>query len=132
MSSEKGGFTVTDKRHSAAGGQASSDEAVTAQQDPEGAPARAAAEAPGRVELSTFLLGLAAQASLFLRDEAGEAEAHDLPAPDPAAAQQIISILEMLQDKTEGRRTAAESKLLDTILFELRMAYVARTKGAGA
>ena len=132
MSSEKGGFTVTDRRHSAAAGQAGTDEAATAQTDRGEAQARAKAEAPDRVELSGFLLGLAAQASLLLRDEAAGAEARDLPAPDPAAAHQIISILEMLQDKTEGRRTEEESKLLDAILFELRMAYIARTKGGGA
>jgi hypothetical protein len=129
--SEKGGFTVTDKRHFTTEGQARDDEAASAPRDEGRAPGRAEEEAPGRVELSGFLLGLAGQASLLLRAEGG-AERGDLPAPDPAAARQIIAILEMLQDKTEGRRTEEESKLLDAILFELRMAYVARTKGGGA
>jgi hypothetical protein len=132
MSSEKGGFTVSDKRHFTAEGQARSEETATTQEDPGGPAARAEGESSGRVELSSFLLGLAAQASLLLRNDAGGAEGGDLPAPDPAAARQIVSILEMLQDKTEGRRTDEESKLLDAILFELRMAYVARTKGGGA
>ena len=37
-------------------------------------------------------------------------------------ARQIISILEMLQGKTEGRRTADESRILEELLFQLRMA----------
>jgi hypothetical protein len=34
----------------------------------------------------------------------------------------------MLKDKTEGRRTAEEEALLAGLLFELRMAYVERTR----
>jgi hypothetical protein len=38
----------------------------------------------------------------------------------------------MLKDKTEGRRTAAEDALLDEFLFQLRMAYVEKTRAGGA
>jgi hypothetical protein len=43
-------------------------------------------------------------------------------------AREIIGILEMLKDKTEGRRTPDEDALLSELLFELRMAYVGRTR----
>jgi hypothetical protein len=39
-----------------------------------------------------------------------------------------VAILEMLRDKTEGRRTAQEDALLADLLFQLRMAYVERTR----
>ena len=38
----------------------------------------------------------------------------------------------MLKDKTEGRRTSAEEALLDELLFQLRMAYVEKTRAGGA
>jgi hypothetical protein len=47
-------------------------------------------------------------------------------------ARSIIAILEMLKDKTQGRRTAAEDELLEGLLFELRMGYVARARVSGA
>ena len=45
-----------------------------------------------------------------------------------AGARQIVAILEMLKDKTEGRRTADEDALLAELLFQLRMAYVERAR----
>lgn len=68
------------------------------------------------VDFVGFLVSLAAQASLALHGEK----------PGLRSARSIIAMLEMLQDKTEGRRTPEESRLLDQILYELRMAYVAR------
>jgi hypothetical protein len=38
----------------------------------------------------------------------------------------------MLRDKTEGRRTAPEDALLDDLLFQLRLAYVEKTRTGGA
>jgi hypothetical protein len=46
-------------------------------------------------------------------------------------ARQIVAILEMLKQKTEGRRTADEDALFAALLFELRMAYVERTREVG-
>ncbi len=48
------------------------------------------------------------------------------------AARSVISILDMLKEKTEGRRTSAEETLLDELLFQLRMAYVEKTRAGGA
>jgi hypothetical protein len=47
-------------------------------------------------------------------------------------ARSVISILDMLKEKTEGRRTDAEEALLDQLLFQLRMAYVEKTRAGGA
>ena len=58
-------------------------------------------------------------------------------APDPAGgerrvdldqAKQAIDLLELLRDKTAGNLTAAETALLDGILFDLRCRYVDAAK----
>ncbi|MBU4273695.1 MAG: DUF1844 domain-containing protein [Planctomycetes bacterium] len=42
----------------------------------------------------------------------------------PEQAQHMIDLLTMLQQKTEGNRTAEETEGLETVLHELRLAYV--------
>jgi hypothetical protein len=69
-------------------------------------------------------MGLAAEAGrLMAGGEGGEAPSETL-----TGARQIVGILEMLKDKTEGRRTADEDALLAELLFQLRMAYIERTR----
>jgi hypothetical protein len=46
------------------------------------------------------------------------------PEKNMPLAQQTIETLEMLKTKTEGNRTPDETKLLDDLLYELRMAYL--------
>ena len=45
-----------------------------------------------------------------------------------AAAQQIIDILALLEQKTRGNLTAEERQLLEQLLYELRMRYVEASK----
>ena len=75
-----------------------------------------------------FLMGLSTQALMLLGDiadpETGEAHS-DLP-----GAQQLIDIIGMLQRKTQGNLDRDEAQLIETILFELRMKYVERARGA--
>jgi hypothetical protein len=47
-----------------------------------------------------------------------------------AAAQQIIDILSLLEQKTRGNLTAEERQLLEQLLYELRMRYVEASKTA--
>lgn len=128
MSQSDKSFTVSDRRHftpegrpreePGAGGEVAgaSDSAAASRLGPEDAPA----------DFSHFLLGLAAEAVRLIAGEGLEEEA----SRDEAlrAARSIIAILEMLKDKSEGRRTAAEDALVAQLLFELRMAYVERTR----
>ena len=83
----------------------------------------------GPADFSQFLLSLGVQASALLTGEGLPDDA------DPQAvldgARSLISILEMLRDKTEGRRTAQEEKVLEGLLFELRMAYVEKSRAGG-
>ena len=137
-------FTVSDRRHFTAEGQPREDGSTSEAQGPakDGAqravPAsearpvapRAAAGPPPKAEFLSFVMSLATQAGMFL-------DGHGLPEGASgdeglAAAQSIIAILEMLQDKTEGRRTAEESEVLEGLLYELRMAYVAKARVSGA
>lgn len=44
--------------------------------------------------------------------------------PDMVSARRTIDLLEVLQEKTRGNLTAAESRLLEDVLYELRLSYV--------
>ena len=47
------------------------------------------------------------------------------PHPDPEQARYLIDLLGMLQEKTKGNLNPEEANLLENILYELRMKYVA-------
>ena len=74
------------------------------------------------LDFSTFILSLASTAMVHLgqlpRPE-GEAVQRDLP-----AAKQAIDMLTMLEEKTRGNLDESEQKLLRTVLYDLRVAYV--------
>jgi hypothetical protein len=77
-----------------------------------------------------LLVSLATQASVLLTGDAG---AGGQPrGPDLPGARAFISLLEVLQEKTEGRRTAEEDEVLESLLYELRMGYVAVSRAGGA
>jgi hypothetical protein len=80
------------------------------------------------VDFSQFLLSLGAQAGLLLSGQ-GLPEGAD-PKEALSGAHSIISILEMLQEKTKGNRTGREDEVLEGLLFELRMAYVEKSRTA--
>ena len=127
---------VTDRRHFTADGQlregASGDSPAAeappprAEAPPPTAEASLRTEAPpdpseevAPVNFSSFIISLATQAADFMGGETR----------DLGGARQVISALEMLKDKTEGRRTEEESKIIDAILFDLRLAFVGLAKG---
>ena len=70
----------------------------------------------------------------FVLSLAHTAAVHFGDIPDPvsgdkgevnlAAAQQMIDILSLLEEKTRGNLTAEERQLLEQVLFELRLRYV--------
>jgi hypothetical protein len=125
MSEDKGGFKVADKRHFEPDG-------TPRPSHPQPSDARSSDVDAQLPTLSGLFLSLAAQASLLLRDASPSPDQDDgLPPPDPEGARQVIGILELLEDKTEGRRTAEESRLLTETLYQLRMAYLARTRREG-
>lgn len=75
-----------------------------------------------KMDFSTFILSLNASALIHLGD-----------IPDPQskertinlpAAKHTIEILEIIKTKTKGNLDKEEEKLLDDVLFNLRMKYV--------
>jgi hypothetical protein len=46
------------------------------------------------------------------------------PEPNIEAAGMFIEMLGMLEEKTRGNLTAAESKVLESLLYDLRMRFV--------
>ena len=70
----------------------------------------------------------------FVLSLAHTAAVHFGDVPDPfsgakaeanlAAAQQMIDILALMEEKTRGNLTAEERQLIEQVLFELRLRYV--------
>lgn len=125
------GFTVSDRR-------IFSDEAADPRADspagdagvPEGSTGPAA-EVPSTRELPavdfhTFILSLGSSALLHLGElehpDGGPARA-DLP-----LAKHTIDIIAMLQDKTRGNLTPPEERLMESLLYDLRLRFVERSK----
>ena len=82
----------------------------------------AAARPPAELSFSSFILGLSTQALMYM-GEIPAAPGHPLQT-DLAAAQQMIDVLVMLQQKTTGNLDASEAAMLENVLFDLRMRYV--------
>ena len=78
--------------------------------------------APAPVDFSTHVLSLASTALIALGK---------MPAPDGntqpvdlETAHHLIDVLGMLETKTKGNLDEAESKLLASLVYDLRVAYV--------
>ena len=147
---QKQGFTVRDWRGSAdepekkgegeaAPGSAPTNAPVEAAAS--GGPVEAAPPADGSagqgdarelpaVEFHTFVLSLGSSALMHL----GEIESPEGGAapPDFALAKHTIDIIAMLQEKTRGNLSQPEERLIESLLYDLRLRYVERSKAAGA
>src|SRR5205814_8355671 len=111
----------TDRRHFSTSGSTGEDESP---RPPEPSEAEARGVTPDGAasgDFVTFIMSLGAQAGMLLGGVSGQP-------PDLKGARWLISILEMLRDKTEGRRTAEQSGALEGLLYELRLAYVERSR----
>lgn len=73
-----------------------------------------------------MMLGSSALMALGEADPATGERQHDLP-----AAAEIIDILLLLREKTEGRRFAEETQVMDEWLYDLQLRYVSATKRSG-
>jgi hypothetical protein len=76
-----------------------------------------------RIDFSTLVLSLATSAMVHL-GLVPDPEGGETPEKNLALAQQTIDTLEMLQHKTQGNLDEDEAKLLQSVLYELRMSYV--------
>ena len=77
------------------------------------------------IDFSTFVLSLGTSA-LYQLGEIGDSESGTEGPVEPhlPVARQTIDTLEMLTEKTRGNLTDTESKLLESILYELHMRFV--------
>jgi hypothetical protein len=75
-----------------------------------------------------FLLWLATLAAVQFGDLPDPATGKPVE-PNLAAAGNVVELIAMLQEKTAGNLTPAEAKLLDDLLYELRMRFVQAQEG---
>lgn len=127
------GFTINDRRTFTEGGDPRGEEATQADGKPArpedtGEPGEPGEPHPGlpAVDFHTFVLSLGSSALLHL----GELEHPDLGAPqkDLPLAKHTIDILAMLEEKTKGNLTPAEAKLIESLLYDLRLRFVEAKK----
>ena len=120
------GFVFKDSRSS----QLSEDEALDQDSQAEANktdPAKEqAASKSFKIDFSTFIMSLTSSAFYHLGDiadpETGKTETN-LP-----AVQQTIDMLIMLKEKTQGNLSEEEGKLLEQLIYELQMKFVAKNK----
>jgi hypothetical protein len=114
------GFTVTDRRSFSSSGE--TDHPPAPPEPP--APGPSAPMPPA--DFGTFVLSLGSSAILHLGEvehpESGKVE------KDLAMAKHTIDLLSMLQEKTKGNLTAQEDKLLESLLYDLRIRFVNASK----
>ena len=83
-------------------------------------------EALPEINFSTFVISLSTQALMHLGEIPNPLSGNE--ERDVPVAKQMIDILAMLQDKTRGNLNGGEAKLIEDILFDLRMKYVEAVK----
>lgn len=84
---------------------------------------------PSSVSFIGFVVSLVHTAYVHFGDVPDPATSAPKP-PDLPAAQQIIDILALLEEKTRGNLTPEERQMLDQALYELRLRYVQASREA--
>jgi hypothetical protein len=131
---EEQSFKVTDKRGFREGGETRPPEApADAQETPAGASSSTAGNASAEqkassrppIDFPSYLLSWYHQGMAFL----GEVENPytNKKEEDVEAAQYAIDFLAMLEQKTKGNLTKEEQQLLEQVLYDLRMRFMAKT-----
>jgi hypothetical protein len=80
------------------------------------------------ITFSGFILSLATTAAVHFGDIA-DPNTGDKVTPNLTAAAQMIELIAMLQEKTKGNLIEPEAKLVDDLLYELRVRYVQAQQG---
>ena len=125
MNEEERGFTIKDKRRifKQEEKEEKGPEAQTKPEEAQTKPEEAQTEVPlPEVNFSTFILSLSSSVLMHLGeipDPISKEKKKDL-----SLAKHTIDVMGMLQEKTKGNLTDNEKKLMDGILYDLRMRYV--------
>jgi hypothetical protein len=83
---------------------------------------------PEEPDFNLFVTSLALQASIALGILPNPATNQKEP-ENLVQAKFIIDTMTLLKEKTKGNLTADETTMLDNLLYELRLQYVARVEG---
>ena len=111
------GFTMTDSEEP---DLASSRDAP----DPTGASGVPAGDPIPPIDFSTFVLSLGTSALYHLGLVADPQTGAQPSEPNLVLARQTIDTLEMLAKKTQGNLEPEEAKLIESVLYEMRMRFV--------
>ena len=122
------GFVIKDKRSSQISEDAATflDDQETKGQEEQTDSSKEKETEPFQIDFSTFIMSLTSSAFYHLGDmpdpSTGKKEVN-LP-----AVQQTIDMLVMLREKTKGNLKEDEEKLIEQLIYELQVKYVAKTK----
>jgi hypothetical protein len=84
-------------------------------------------QALGPIDFSTHILSLASSAMVAMGQMPPPGADAPLP-PDLETTKHLIDVLGMLEAKTKGNLDESEQKLLQSLLYDLRVAYVDASK----
>lgn len=133
---ENHGFTVTDKRLFREDGQIREEvlaEGRQGEKKPDTPPAAESPKAgpelpPGTappIDFPSYILSYYTQGLVFLGEVPNPITKQN--EPDLESAKHAVDVLGMLHEKTKGNLSAEESQLLESVLYELRMKFMAKT-----
>ncbi len=94
----------------------------------QGEPKAAQAPPPLEVNFSSFMLSLATSALIQIGDMADPAT--NKQEKDLTSAKQTIDIIIMLKEKTAGNLSLEEQRLVESLLYDLRLRFVRQSKTA--
>ena len=80
------------------------------------------------VTFTGFILSLATTAAVHFGDIADPATGERVE-PNLEAASQMIELIALMQEKTKGNLSDNEARLVDDLLYELRMRFVQAQQG---
>lgn len=86
-----------------------------------GAPKPSAAPELPAIDFATFILSLSHSALVHLGDAPDPSGGST--SVEPALAKQTIDLLAVLREKTTGNLTGEEERLLEQVLYDLRVRY---------
>jgi hypothetical protein len=122
---EEQGFKVTDKRSFSEDGESLKEPVPEESPEQKQTEPSAPGGTPPKIDFPSYILSYYTQGLVLV----GE-----VPNPytnkkeeDLDGARHIIDILEMLQEKTKGNLAKEEQQLVESVLYELRMKFMAKT-----
>lgn len=92
--------------------------------------ASASGEAPPAERSLVGLFMMLASSALIALGEAPD-PATGAPHPDLANAADVIDVLILLRERTEGQRLAEETSVLEQLIYDLQLRYVSATQRSG-